>query len=1078
MKFIWSLALVVSLLVPCALIAQSTDASLTGLIDDPQKKVIPEVSVTAINTQTGVKTSTTTNNDGQYVLEGLIPGSYRIEVDKQGFKGIIEAGLTLHVQDIVQINFHMAVGSMSETLTVNASGVNVDTTDGTVSTVIDRALIDNMPLNGKDMQTLFELSPGTILNAGGNASNGGGFSVDGQRPTSNYLTIDGASGNAYVAGQAYGVNVMGSTIATSASGGTNGILPIDAIEEYRMDTSTYTAENGRTPGGQIQVRTRSGTNEFHGTLFENFRNQVLDAEDWFVKYDNIKQSQLRMNDFGGTVGGPVIVPRIFDGRNRLFFFVAHDTLDLDQPNTTSEGDVPSQSTRQSAASVFQPFMPVFPLGNGGPDPSNPGFDFYSASYPFQIRNHTTSARVDYQLPHSIHTYIRANIAPSSSELPAINGAGVEQDIYTYTGGVTAPITPRLVNDFTINRTSNGANNLYIIGSTGGNDPNALRNNLPTGVIPSTYQFSFYMNPNSTTSAAVGPNQVNTLTQWNTIDSLTRQLGKHTLKFGADLLTKTITLDAPSTAASFALLTGQSNSTTNFQNGIVDWLFYFTDVADPVISLKNLSLFVNDSWHFSPSVVLNAGLRWEFNPAASIGPLGVLALQGSDLNPATINASISDHPLYKNVYDNFAPRFGFAWTIPGNVKYTTVLRGGAGTYFDTGQASTAAMAATSSYPYVNIGPFLLNLPYQSINWSGLANNTTPEETLPLSSANFVDPNLLSPRTYEWSLTIEQSFGTSARVSASYIGNDGEKLVGQTEYFNAKNSQGSYPVNTSLISPNGYLTIAMNATHSNYQALQVQFTGRMARQLDSLFSYTWEHAEDNGSTDFTSTGYAVNNRIANSGIDIPQQFSGAIHYSPTGFTGDWIGRAFTRGWIFDTICRLQSSPPYTVTVYVPNPNVNAFRGNADVVPGQPVVLHEKYDNFGKIVPGGRLFNYAAFASPPTDPSGNLLRQGDSPTNAYRLFGLTQWDIAATHTWRIVESVNLDFRVDAFNILNLVNFGPPETGWSQYSASTFGRASSTYAENFGSQPYQLGQSGTQLAVFQNGGARSLQLSMKVKF
>ncbi len=177
-------------------------------------------------------------------------------------------------------------------------------------------------------RTLFELSPGTMLNAGGTPNNGGGFSVDGQRPTANYLTIDGASGNAYTTLNTGNQNATGATIATSASGGTNGILPIDAIEEYRMDTSTYTAENGRTPGGQIQVRTRSGTNEFHGTLFEDFRNQVLDATDWFVKYNHLKQSQLRMNDFGGTLGGPAL-------KNKMFFFVAHDTLLLNQPNTVT-----------------------------------------------------------------------------------------------------------------------------------------------------------------------------------------------------------------------------------------------------------------------------------------------------------------------------------------------------------------------------------------------------------------------------------------------------------------------------------------------------------------------------------------------------------------------------------------------------------------------------------------------------------------------------------------------------------------------------------------------------------------------
>jgi hypothetical protein len=185
MKFFGPFTLVVSLLFPCALIAQSTDASLTGLIDDPQKAVIPGVSVTAINTQTGVKTQTLTNKDGQYVLEGLPPGTYRIEVDKQGFKGIIQADLVLHTQDILQINFHMAVGSMQETVTVNGGATN---DSPAVSMTVDREFVENMPLNGRSFQDLIQLSPGAV-------STSYGYTVDGQRTDANNYTVDGVSAN-------------------------------------------------------------------------------------------------------------------------------------------------------------------------------------------------------------------------------------------------------------------------------------------------------------------------------------------------------------------------------------------------------------------------------------------------------------------------------------------------------------------------------------------------------------------------------------------------------------------------------------------------------------------------------------------------------------------------------------------------------------------------------------------------------------------------------------------------------------------------------------------------------------------
>ncbi len=200
MKSCRFLFLVVCLACCCvAAFAQSTNASLTGFVDDPSKAVIPKVSITAINTETGVKSSTTSNRAGQYVLPDLIPGTYRVEVDKQGFKGIIEDGLVLHVQDVVQMNFHMAVGSMSETVSVDGSGITMNTTDASVSTVIDRKFVENMPLNGRSFQDLISMTPGVVTQSpqtSGQASGEvGDFSVNGQRTESNYYTVDGVTAN-------------------------------------------------------------------------------------------------------------------------------------------------------------------------------------------------------------------------------------------------------------------------------------------------------------------------------------------------------------------------------------------------------------------------------------------------------------------------------------------------------------------------------------------------------------------------------------------------------------------------------------------------------------------------------------------------------------------------------------------------------------------------------------------------------------------------------------------------------------------------------------------------------------------
>lgn len=513
--------------------------------------------------------------------------------------------------------------------------------------------------------------------------------------------------------------------------------------------------------------------------------------------------------------------------------------------------------------------------------------------------------------------------------------------------------------------------------------------------------------------------------------------------------------------------------THLDTGGIDELDYNHNNANPIISLSNTSLFVNDDWKVRHSLTLNAGLRWEYDPPPSVGPLGTLALQGTSLAPATLQAAISNAPLYNVRHDNFAPRFGFAWSPTRGHESPTVVRGGLGIYFDTGQAATAAGVTAASYPYESTATYLSPLTYSSINWTGLA---AVAPTLPLTSVRLIDPNIILPRTYEWSLTVEQEFGSNTKLSTSYVGNDGERLAGSNNYSNTKNAAGQYPINTTLVKPNGTLSILTNQTHSNYHALQLQLTSRIGERFSALASYTWAHAEDNGSTDFSAVGATAVNLIADSAYDIRHIFSAAIHYAPTGFMGNRVMRAVTGGWGLDTIGRLQTASPFTVTVS--NPNPTAFLSNADVVAAQPAYLYEHVDSFGKVVPGNKLLNHAAFTTPPRDSTGNPLRNGNSPVNGYRLFGLTQWDVAASRSWKIWEQLALDFRVDAFNILNTANFAAPSSSWSTSNTSTFGRASNTYAGSFGAKPSQFGETGAQLSVFQNGGPREVQLSMKLKF
>jgi hypothetical protein len=1065
------------------MVALAQNAQLSGVVKDKTGAVVPQTEVTLTNTGTAAVLHSKTSKVGFFIFSSVQPGRYNLSAEAAGFDKTLIQNVKVDVAANVSLDMILQIRQGAEQITVTGNA-QVNDTDGAISTVIGHDFIENMPLNGNDLQTLFELTPGTLLNGGGSEAGsqayGGGFSVDGQRSTANYTTVDGASANAYVASNG-GNNNLGFGIATSASGGTDGILPVDAIEEFRIDTSTYTAENGRTPGGQIQIRTRSGTNQFHGTLFENFRNQILDANDWFSNYDHIAQAQLRMNEYGGTLGGPVVIPHLFNGRNKLFFLVANQNLALDQPNTTSKLEVPDASLSTGAYPVFKTWLHVFPAGNGGPLSNIPSFDYFNHSYPDKIRDHTTSVRLDAQLPRSTHAFFRESIAPSSAneEANVSDLKGSIIDITTYTAGLTTPVGTRIINQLTGNYTTDNTQFQYTPPSLGGNDPTAVRNNLPAGVIPSSQEFEFEVSTptfSASSVAVLGAAQRNQLHMWNVVDSLAVSVGKHNLKLGVDVLGRTTLLQNYSVDYDVLVKTAAMPpySSDDLSEGIISDASVTNNVANPHIYSSDTSLFLNDSWNAAKSLTLNVGLRWELNPSPTVGPLGALAFSNDNSNLSTFTAAPSKNPLYPTVYNNFAPRFGFAWKPTRDAD--TVIRGGGGIYFDTGQAATEAGTVSAGYPY-QYSQSYVEVPYASFDWTKLGGSATAQS---LTNFYLVSPTLLSPRTYEWSLTLDQSVGKYSKLTMSYVGNDGEMLIGQNTYYNAKNSAGQYPFPTATVAPNGYFYLTTNQSHSNYQALQGQITSRLGQRLNALVSYTWEHAEDNGSNDFANVSASIpHNRLANSSIDIPQIFSTAVHYSPEGVVNNSILRAVTGGWSLDTIALLQSASPITVTAgNTTNEAIYGFSANASRIQGVPAVLSE-HMNSGTVVPGSKLLNWYAFAAPPTNASGIPTSNGNSPTNGYRLFGLRQWDLGASRSWKLCEGMNLSFRADAFNLLNMPNFYAGLSGsWTSVNSSTFGRATSTYASQYGGSVAGDGANGAPLAVFQNGGPREVQLSIKLKF
>lgn len=317
-----------SLLLLCATaaLAQSPNGTISGIVLDPSGRVIAGADVVIVNDVTGVHYAGTSNGEGIYAIPNLPPGPYRMQVSRTGFNTLIKPDIVLNTQDALAINFTLPVGAASETITVEAGAPLVQTESGEVGTVIDRKLVENLPLNGRSFNTLLQLTPGVVITPSSSSSQGQ-FSIAGQRTSSNNLLVDGASANFGIAPIfGLGTSGTGSSQAFSVLGGTSSLVSVEALQEFRVETSSFAPEFGRSPGGQVLLTTRSGTNDLHGGVYEYFRNDVLDANDWFANNAHQPRAPERHNDFGVFVGGPI-------RKSRTFFFASYEGVRLRQPQS-------------------------------------------------------------------------------------------------------------------------------------------------------------------------------------------------------------------------------------------------------------------------------------------------------------------------------------------------------------------------------------------------------------------------------------------------------------------------------------------------------------------------------------------------------------------------------------------------------------------------------------------------------------------------------------------------------------------------------------------------------------------------
>jgi hypothetical protein len=1016
-----------------------------------------------------------------------------MEISDPGFRTINVTGLTVNVQDHLEQNFKLVVGSVSESITVESGSPLVNTESATVSTVVDRQFAENLPMNGRSFQTLIELTPGVVLTTSSLDSDGQ-FSVNGQRPDSNYWMIDGVSANIGMSSNSSASDTLaGSLGGFSAQGGTNSLVSVDAMQEFRIQTSTFAPEFGRTPGGQISIVTRSGANQFHGTAFDYFRNDVLDASNWFDGFTNVPplpKAEERQNDFGGTLSGPVL-------KDRTFFFLSYEGLRLRLP-TTSLSTVPDASytsgttnSRQNATPAMKPFLNAFPLPslNSPEILCNPTMDYLcppsgetgtaalNASYSNRSSLDAASLRVDDRPNDKLTLFGRYNYSPSKLLQRPGTGSGLPLNVLndiripteTATLGATWMASPALTDDLRLNYSRVKSTSGYRLDSFGGAVPflSSLVG-LPSPYTAQTSEAQIFVYSIDNTLIAGNGLTAQTQRQFNLVDSLSLQVGSHTLKFGGDYRRLT-----PSVASPSYLQVAVFNNVSDLESATLAEAEVNSSSRVPLV-LQNLGMFAQDTWRMRPRLTLTYGLRWDvdFTPRTSSGPSLPAVANFDDLS--TLGIAPLGTAIFRTQYGNIAPRIGAAYQLFPRKRWETVLRGGWGIFYDL--VTTQLQVQNTLYPFGSTnfvsGPFPLN-PNCSF-----APTTCPNSAQPIAiSANnaglfALDPQLKAPYTEEWNLALEQSLGNAQSFAATYAGARGRRLL-LMEGYTAPN-------------PNvPYAYIVGNFGASNYDSLQLQFRRRLANGLQAQASYVWAHSIDNGSTgaggltsgDFYKPQSGANANRGPSDFDIRNSASIALTYTIPAVRRNRVVSALSQGWSTENTFQARSATPVDVSYpsYVYSLALSAISVRPDLVPGQPVYLSSAQclSVLSTQCPGGKGFNPAAFTPPPVDPTtGQPTRQGDLGRNALRGFEAWQWDFAVHRDFPLREQLKLQFRGELFNVLNHPNFGPPVGG-----------IGSPY---FGWSPQTLGQSlsvanngsGGFSALYQLGGPRSVQLALKLSF
>jgi hypothetical protein len=1063
------------LLIATSAWAQSFRGSIRGTVTDPSGSVIAGAKVTAKNIGTGQQREATTGPDGAYVLAELPAGEYTVRAESAGLSPTAQ-NVQVNVGMDTSANFALTkVAKRQEQLTVTEEAPVIETTRDVLGQVVERRLVNELPLNGRDFGKLVALTPGTTVDPSGVAGTQGGFgqfNINGNRDRSNNYTLDGTDDNdPYFNNSA--LNQAGIGGAPAA------LLPVEAIEEFNLE-SQFGAEYGRNSGSVVNIITRSGTNKLHGSAFEFLRNSGLDARNYFNTES--RKSVFQNNNFGVALGGPIV-------KDKTFFFGAYEG-ERERVGSDFLLYVPTKYQISQARSIAQAL-------NGGV--INPGLDAIMAFYPQSDTNTIASSvsdknsgdnlilKVDHNISNRELLTGRYAFSRNYQQFPLGSPGGYGTGSRLGAFAQTSPTRVQILSFSWLSTLSSSKINEVRFGysryrtsfsSVNANwDPVANGLNFGTGKL-GLPEFDFTGIENL---GAIGYSvpRGRTSQTYQILDNFTWLRGKHTIKFGGEFRRAAISnfndnlergiyqFTAGNCLGVPCLIDGTPNpqydpvvdALANFYTGGAQdncYCYYVgvdTGNTQRTTYNKGLSFFAQDDYRLAPTFTLNVGLRWEY-----FGPLSEKNNLLSNLAPDGTLAMVGTHRLnglYQKDLRDFGPRVGFAW----NVLKNTVVRGGYGIFYDYVPQDLLIANFTNSAGVVTnpIGP----KPVLPMNFDPTAfNGTNPDPTAPILTVATSGPYSIfgtphkfhSPYTQNFNLNVQQKLADNTSVEIGYVGSKGTKLVRLTD-ANEPDATDTRP-NQNF----GAIDLLTPISSSTYPALQTTLRIQNAHRVSGFASYNWSKSLDDASDGidfapavaFPQDPSNLKAEHGPSSFDTRQRFTAAINYDLPAWHA--LGKLGS-GWQLNWIASLQSGRPIPIVTAYDNSGRYYYNQRPNVVPGVNPIVH----NWS---PATGYLNLSAFSQPADGTFGNLGR------NSIYGPGYKNLDFSFTKNTQVTERLGLQLRAEFFNVLNHPNFAQPN---HVIDLSASGNAGAL------TQTPDVAQTNPGLG---GGGPRVLQLGLKVTF